>query len=76
MTPLHTADGQRARAKADTASKRAPTLLQAKVWANPKSKVYHCPDSRYYGKTKGGEYVSEAQARGKHYKAASGKGCT
>ena len=39
-----------------------------KVWVNKTSKVYHCPTSRYYGKTKSGEYMTqkEAQDAGNH----------
>lgn len=46
-----------------------------KVWVNKTSKVYHCPGSRYYGKTKSGEYMTqgEAQAAGNH--PAGGKAC-
>lgn len=32
------------------------------VWVNTKSHVYHQPDSRYYGKTKEGKYLSEKDA--------------
>lgn len=49
--------------------------LQAKVWVNTANGVYHCPDSRYYGKTKAGEYMTEAKARGSGYHAAQGNGC-
>lgn len=52
------------------------TRLQARVWVNTGSGVYHCPDSRYYGKTKAGEYMSEAQARGSGYRANGGKACS
>lgn len=57
------------------AAKPAPTRLQARVWVNASSGVYHCPGSRYYGKTKGGEYMSEAQARGKGMRASGGAAC-
>ena len=47
------------------------------VWVNTasKSKVYHCAGTKYFGKTKKGEYMSVADAEAKGFKAAAGKAC-
>ena len=46
------------------------------VWLNEKSKVYHCSTDPYYGKTKSGKYVSEADAKAAGARPARGKGCS
>jgi len=53
----------------------APPGGSGQVWVNTASKVYHCPGTRWYGKTKAGTFMPEAQARAQGDKPAYGKSC-
>ena len=46
-----------------------------KVWLNTSSNVYHCPGTRYYGTTKSGAYMTEAEAKEKGARPDHGKPC-
>ena len=67
--------------KASPASKAA-SMTQAAgggpglVWVNSESNVYHCYGTTYYGKTKQGSYMSEADAKTKGAHADHGHACS
>jgi hypothetical protein len=74
-----------ANAPSQPTAQPAPTTSQratpgpagpGQVWVNTASKVYHCPGTRWYGKTKQGSFMSEAEARAQGARPDHGKACT
>lgn len=80
-SPVKASAAPMAKASAPLAAKTVePTTAVAgggggKVWVNSKSKTYHCEGTKFYGKTKVGEYMTEADAKSKGNHADHGKAC-
>lgn len=45
------------------------------VWANTNSGVYHCPGTKWYGKTKQGKYMLQKAAQDAGHRPAYGNAC-
>ena len=48
---------------------------EARVWVNTGSGVYHCPGTRWYGRTKRGLYTTQREARARGNRPAYGSVC-
>lgn len=60
---------------AGTTTATGPGNPDAKVWVNTATGVYHCAGTKWYGKTKAGEYMTQRQALEKNFHADHGKAC-
>ena len=45
------------------------------VWVNTRSRVFHCPGTRYYGKTTVGMFLAQQEAKNRGYRAAYNRPC-
>jgi uncharacterized protein DUF3761 len=73
--PASTTNSSSGSAQSASTKAPAPGGGPDKVWLNTASNVYHCPGTRYYGTTKAGAYMTEAEAKAKGARPDHGKPC-
>ena len=60
---------------ADPADTTRAPRRSPRVWVNLRSRLYHCPGSKWYGKGKRGAWMTETQAKIKGYRPAYKREC-
>src|SRR5690606_8530687 len=68
--PAHHPSPSRRRSEAPSGSTAGNP--SARVWVHTNSGVYHCPGARWYGATKEGTYMTQAEARERGYRPGHG----
>jgi hypothetical protein len=69
-TPPPAAPANASASKTAAAHQAPPANSAGMVWVNTDSGIYHKPGTRWYGKTKQGKYMTEADAIKAGYKAS------
>lgn len=64
---------QKSESKAQTAVSQGDP--DVRVWVNTNSGTYHCPGTRWFGKTHEGEYMTQKEAQDKGYHPAANQPC-
>jgi Protein of unknown function (DUF3761) len=73
--PTPSAPATKAMTKSASTGTAAPGGGPGMVWLNTSTNVYHCYGTRYYGTTKAGKYLTEAQAKAAGAHADANKPC-
>ena len=70
-TPASTSARSAPASKTASTQQAPPANSAGLVWVNTDSGVYHKPGTRWYGKTKQGKYMTEADAQKAGYRVAA-----
>jgi hypothetical protein len=71
--PASTSPAAGSSTKTAPSQQTAPPKSSSIVWVNTDSRVYHKPGNRWYGKTKQGKYMTEADAIKAGYRSSEKK---